>query len=207
MNRENIKKLISQVINESGDDATRDGLKGTPERVSKLYNELLSGYGKDINELVKDSLFKTTLDDMIVVKNIEFSSTCEHEMTPFFGMVNLGYIPDGNIIGLSKIPKIIEIFSKRLQVQENLTNQISSALDSIISPHGLGVVVEARHTCSIMRGDNFSSSNLITSSMHGSFRSNSKTRQEFLSHIEKNILWMTKLSLMELSQIVLLGLI
>ena len=188
MNRENIKKLISQVINESGDDATRDGLKGTPERVSKLYNELLSGYGKDINELVKDSLFKTTLDDMIVVKNIEFSSTCEHEMTPFFGMVNLGYIPDGNIIGLSKIPKIIEIFSKRLQVQENLTNQISSALDSIISPHGLGVVVEARHTCSIMRGDNFSSSNLITSSMHGSFRSNSKTRQEFLSHIEKNIL-------------------
>ena len=194
MNRENIKKLISQVINDSGDDVTRDGLEGTPERVSKLYNELLSGYGKDINELVKDSLFKTTLDDMIVVKNIEFSSTCEHEMTPFFGMVNLGYIPDGNIIGLSKIPKIIEIFSKRLQVQENLTNQISSALDSIISPHGLGVVVEARHTCSIMRGDNFSSSNLITSSMHGSFRSNSKTRQEFLSHIEKNILWMTKLS-------------
>ena len=103
-------------------------------------------------------------------------------------MVNLGYIPNGNIIGLSKIPKIIEIFSKRLQVQENLTNQISSALDSVISPQGLGVVVEARHTCSIMRGDNFSSSNLITSSMHGSFRSNSKTRQEFLSHIEKNII-------------------
>ena len=188
MNRENIKKLISQVIIDSGDDVTRDGLEGTPERVSKLYNELLSGYGKDINELVKDSLFKTTLDDMIVVKNIEFSSTCEHEMTPFFGMVNLGYIPDGNIIGLSKIPKIIEVFSKRLQVQENLTNQISSALDSIISPQGLGVVFEAWHTCSIMRGDNFSSSNLITSSMHGSFRSNSKTRQEFLSHIEKNIL-------------------
>ena len=188
MNKEIIKKLIFQVISDSGDDSTRDGLKGTPERVSKLYEELLSGYGKDINELVKNSLFKTTLDDMIVVKNIEFSSTCEHEMTPFFGMVNLGYIPNGNIIGLSKIPKIIEIFSKRLQVQENLTNQISSALDSIISPHGLGVVVEARHTCSIMRGDNFSSSNLITSSMHGSFRSNSKTSQEFLSHIEKNIL-------------------
>ena len=161
MDKENIKKLISQVIRDSGDDSERDGLKGTPERVSKLYEELLSGYGKNINALVKDSLFKTTLDDMIVVKNIEFSSTCEHEMTPFFGMVNLGYIPDGNIIGLSKIPKIIEIFSKRLQVQENLTNQISSALDSIISPHGLGVVVEARHTCSIMRGDNFSSSNLI----------------------------------------------
>ncbi len=194
MDKENIKKLISQVIRDSGDDSERDGLKGTPERVSKLYEELLSGYGKNINALVKDSLFKTTLDDMIVVKNIEFSSTCEHEMTPFFGMVNLGYIPDGNIIGLSKIPKIIEIFSKRLQVQENLTNQISSALDSIISPHGLGVVVEARHTCSIMRGDNFSSSNLITSSMHGSFRSNLKTRQEFLSHIEKNILWATKLS-------------
>ena len=194
MDKENIKKLISQVIRDSGDDSERDGLKGTPERVSKLYEELLSGYGKNINALVKDSLFKTTLDDMIVVKNIEFSSTCEHEMTPFFGMVNLGYIPDGNIIGLSKIPKIIEIFSKRLQGQENLTNQISSARDSIISPHGLGVVVEARHTCSIMRGDNFSSSNLITSSMHGSFRSNLKTRQEFLSHIEKNILWATKLS-------------
>ena len=188
MNKENIKKLIFQVISDSGDDSTREGFKGTPQRVSRLYEELLSGYGKDINELVKNSLFETTLDDMIVVKNIEFSSTCEHEMTPFFGMVNLGYIPNGNIIGLSKIPKIIEIFSKRLQVQENLTNQISSALDSIISPHGLGVVVEARHTCSIMRGDNFSSSNLITSSMHGSFRSNSKTRQEFLSHIEKNIL-------------------
>ena len=97
MNKENIKKLIFQVISDSGDDSTRDGLKGTPERVSKLYEELLSGYGKDINELVKNSLFKTTLDDMIVVKNIEFSSTCEHEMTPFFGMVNLGYIPNGNI--------------------------------------------------------------------------------------------------------------
>ena len=188
MDKENIKKLIFQIISDSGDDSARDGLKGTPERVANLYEELLSGYTKDLNELVKNSLFKTTLDDMIVVKNIEFSSTCEHEITPFFGMVNLGYIPNGNIIGLSKIPKIIEIFSKRLQVQENLTNQISSALDSVISPHGLGVVVEARHTCSIMRGDNFSSSNLITSSMHGSFRSNSKTRQEFLSHIEKNII-------------------
>ena len=112
MNKENIKKLIFQVISDSGDDSTRDGLKGTPERVSKLYEELLSGYGKDINELVKNSLFKTTLDDMIVVKNIEFSSTCEHEMTPFFGMVNLGYIPNGNIIGLSKIPKIMRFFQK-----------------------------------------------------------------------------------------------
>ena len=188
MNKDNIKKLISYIIAESGDNPTRDGLKGTPERVAQLYEELLSGYGKDVTKTLENSLFKTTLDDMIVVKNIEFYSICEHDLTPFFGMVNLGYIPNGNIIGLSKIPKIIEIFSKRLQVQENLTNQISSALDSIISPHGLGVVVEARHTCSIIRGDNFSSSNLITSSMHGSFRSNSKTRQEFLSHIEKNIL-------------------
>ena len=191
MNKDNIKKLISYIIAESGDNPTRDGLKGTPNRVAQLYEELLSGYGKDVNKTLENSLFKTTLDDMIVVKNIEFYSICEHDLTPFFGMVNLGYIPNGNIIGLSKIPKIIEIFSKRLQVQENLTNQISSALDSIISPHGLGVVVEARHTCSIIRGDNFSSSNLITSSMHGSFRSNSKTRQEFLSHIEKNILWKT----------------
>ena len=188
MNKDNIKKLISYIIAESGDNPIRDGLKGTPERVAQLYEELLSGYGKDVNKTLENSLFKTTLDDMIVVKNIEFYSICEHDLTPFFGMVNLGYIPNGNIIGLSKIPKIVEIFSKRLQVQENLTNQISSALDSIISPHGLGVVVEARHTCSIIRGDNFSSSNLITSSMHGSFRSNSKTRQEFLSHIEKNIL-------------------
>ena len=188
VNKENIKKLISLIIEGSGDNHARDGLKGTPERVANLYEELFSGYKKDINDIVNNSLFDTTLDDMIVVKNIEFSSICEHEMTPFFGMVNLGYIPNKKIIGLSKIPKIIEIFSKRLQVQENLTNQISTALDSVISPHGLGVVVEARHTCSIMRGDNFSSSNLITSSMHGSFRSNSKTRQEFLSHIEKNIL-------------------
>ena len=113
MNKENIKKLISLIIEESGDNHTRDGLKGTPERVVNLYKELFSGYKKDINDVVNNSLFNTTLDDMIVVKNIEFSSTCEHEMTPFFGMVNLGYIPNKKIIGLSKIPKIIEIFSKR----------------------------------------------------------------------------------------------
>ena len=136
VNKENIKKLISLIIEGSGDNHARDGLKGTPERVANLYEELFSGYKKDINDIVNNSLFDTTLDDMIVVKNIEFSSICEHEMTPFFGMVNLGYIPNKKIIGLSKIPKIIEIFSKRLQVQENLTNQISTALDSIISPHG-----------------------------------------------------------------------
>ena len=187
-NNKNIEKITKQLLEEIGEDPSREGLLKTPLRVSKSWGFLTEGYNSNINKIVNNAIFKEEYDEMVLVKNIEFSSTCEHEITPFFGMVNLGYIPNGNIIGLSKIPKIIEIFSKRLQVQENLTNQISSALDSVISPHGLGVVVEARHTCSIMRGDNFSSSNLITSSMHGSFRSNSKTRQEFLSHIEKNII-------------------
>tara|TARA_X000001036_G_scaffold74857_1_gene66388 strand:+ start:1525 stop:2091 length:567 start_codon:yes stop_codon:yes gene_type:complete len=180
-------ELVNKIISDSGDNPKRDGIAGTPERVAKLYNELLSGYSMKIEDVIKNSLFSTTLDDMIVVKNIEFNSLCEHDLTPFFGTVNVGYIPERKIIGLSKIPKIIEIFSKRLQVQENLTNEISSALDSIISPHGLGVVIEAKHLCSILRGDNFSSSNLTTSSMHGSFRSNLNTRQEFLSHIQNNI--------------------
>jgi len=185
-NIKEIAKLVRNIISSSGDDPQRDGLNDTPERVAKLYKNLLSGYSMKIEEVINNSLFSTTLDDMIVIKNIEFNSLCEHDLTPFFGTVNVGYIPEGKIIGLSKIPKIIEVFSKRLQVQENLTNEISSALDSIISPHGLGVVIEARHTCSILRGDNFSSSNLTTSSMHGSFRSNLNTRQEFLSHIQNN---------------------
>ena len=139
-----VEKLLSYLET----DSQREGLKRTPQRVIESWDEIFSGYKEDAK-------------DMVIVRDIEFFSLCEHHLIPFFGKAHVGYIPNGNIIGLSKIPKIIEIFSKRLQVQENLTNQISSALDSIISPHGLGVVVEARHTCSIMRGDNFSSSNLI----------------------------------------------
>ena len=186
MKEKDLIELVKKIISESGDNPKRDGLHGTPERVAKLYKDLLSGYSMKIEGIVKNSLFSTTLDDMIVIKDIEFHSLCEHDLPPFFGTVNVGYIPAGKIIGLSKIPKIIEVFSKRLQVQENLTNEISSALDSAISPHGLGVVIEAKHTCSIIRGDNFSSSNLTTSSMHGSFRNNLNTRQEFLSHIQNN---------------------
>ena len=187
VNNDDIEKLVSKIISESGDDIGRDGLLGTPGRVAKLYKDLLSGYSIKIDEIINNSLFSTTLDDMIVIKDIEFHSLCEHDLTPFFGTINVGYIPAGKIIGLSKIPKIIEIFSRRLQIQENLTNEISSALDSTISPYGLGVVIEAKHTCSIIRGDNFSSSNLTTSSMHGSFRSNLNTRQEFLSHIQNKL--------------------
>ena len=142
-NIEEIAKLVRNIISSSGDDPQRDGLNDTPERVAKLYKNLLSGYSMKIEEVTNNSLFSTTLDDMIVIKNIEFNSLCEHDLTP-------------------------------------------SALDSIISPHGLGVVIEAKHSCSILRGDNFSSSNLTTSSMHGSFRSNLNTRQEFLSHIQNN---------------------
>ena len=184
MNRINVEKLVAKIISESGDDSKRSGLKSTPERVAKLFEEMLSGYSLSLKKVVEGSLFDTNLDDMIVIKDIEFYSLCEHDLTPFFGSVHVGYIPEGKIIGLSKIPKVIEIFSKRLQAQENLTNEISNALDSTISPHGLGVVIKAKHTCSIIRGKNFSSSNLTTSSMHGSFRSNLNTRQEFLSHIQ-----------------------
>ena len=193
-NKDIFESSFEKILKSLGNKIDKDGTKDTPKRVAKAYEELLSGYTTDIKETINNALFDVNFDEIIIVKNIKFYSLCEHHMLPFFGKIDIGYLPSEKIIGLSKIPKIIEIFSKRLQVQENLTNQISSALDSIISPHGLGVVVEARHTCSIMRGDNFSSSNLITSSMHGSFRSNLKTRQEFLSHIEKNILWATKLS-------------
>ena len=180
---DDVEKLVLKIISESGDDPYRDGLKLTPKRVSNLFDKMLSGYSLSLEEVVKGSLFDTLLDDMIVIKDIEFHSLCEHDLTPFFGSVHVGYIPAGKIIGLSKIPKVIEIFARRMQVQETLTSQISDALDSTISPHGLGIVIEAKHTCSIIRSDNFSISTLITSSMHGSFRSNSKTRQEFLSHI------------------------
>ena len=185
MNKENIKKLIFQVISDSGDDSTRDGLKGTPERVSKLYEELLSGYGKDINELVKNSLFKTTLDDMIVVKNIEFSSTCEHEMTPFFGMVNLGYIPNGNIIGLSKIPKIIEIFSKRLQTQERLTMQIAKTLMNALDAKGVAVTIDAAHQCMTMRGIKKERATTVTNYYLGAFKEDLSYQNRYLRYIAK----------------------
>ncbi|MBM32342.1 MAG: GTP cyclohydrolase I FolE [Chloroflexi bacterium] len=179
-----LSKIFKNFISEF-EDSNREGLINTPERVSKMYIELLSGYKLDIEKLLNNAIFNSDNEDMIVVKDIEFFSLCEHHIIPFFGSAHVAYIPKGKIIGLSKIPKLVQALSKKLQVQENLTSEISKTLNDILLPQGVGVVLKGTHLCTMMRGVKSLKSSLITSSMLGSFRKNMNTRQEFLNLIEK----------------------
>jgi GTP cyclohydrolase I len=163
-----------------GEDPTRQGLQRTPTRVARALQFLTSGYRQDVARLVNEAIFEEANQEMILVRDIELYSLCEHHMLPFFGKAHVAYIPDGRIIGLSKIPRIVDAFARRLQVQERLTEQIAAALDGALKPRGVGVIIEARHLCMMMRGVEKQNSSATTSAMIGSFRTDPKTRSEFL---------------------------
>jgi GTP cyclohydrolase IA len=175
--------LIREMIVRLGEDPTREGLTRTPDRVHRAYAHLMKGYKEDPEAMLKKALFTVTYDQMVIVKDVEMFSLCEHHMLPFFGKVHVAYIPKGKVIGLSKIPRLVDIFSRRLQIQERLTTQIAETIQKAIEPQGVGVVVEARHLCMMMRGVEKQHSAAVTSSMLGCFRDEQETRTEFLSLI------------------------
>ena len=163
-----------------GEDPTREGLERTPFRVAKAYEELASGYSQDLAEVVGQGVFHEDCSEMVLVKDVEFYSLCEHHMLPFFGRVHVAYIPNGRIVGLSKIPRIVDMFARRFQNQERMTQQIAEALQEVLEPKGVGVVADARHLCMMMRGVQKQNSSAMTSCLLGAFRSDSATRSEFL---------------------------
>jgi GTP cyclohydrolase I len=173
--------LVREQLVRLGEDPEREGLLRTPERVEQALRYLTKGYETDADKILKGALFTVEYDEMVIVKDIEMFSLCEHHLLPFFGKVHVAYIPNGKVIGLSKIPRLIDAFSRRLQVQERLTTQIAECIQNAIHPQGVGVVIEARHLCMMMRGVEKQHSSAMTSSMLGSFRNEESTRQEFLS--------------------------
>jgi GTP cyclohydrolase I len=177
--------LVKEMLIRLGEDPEREGLLRTPARVHKAFEFLVRGYNEDPEALLKNALFTVTYDEMVIVKDVEVFSLCEHHMLPFFGKVHVAYIPNGKVIGLSKIPRLIEIFSRRLQIQERLTTQIAETIQKVIQPQGVGVVIEARHLCMMMRGVEKQHSAAVTSSMLGCFREEQETRTEFLSLIRQ----------------------
>src|SRR6185437_15100971 len=177
--------LVREMLVRLGEDPQREGLLRTPERVKKAFQFLTKGYNEDPEALLKNALFTVTYDEMVIVKDVEVFSLCEHHVLPFFGKVHVAYIPNGKVIGLSKIPRLIELFSRRLQIQERLTTQIAETIQKVIQPQGVGVVIEARHLCMMMRGVEKQHSAAVTSSMLGCFREEQETRQEFLSLIRQ----------------------
>ncbi len=179
------EELVREMIVRLGEDPDREGLSHTPARVEKAMRFLVKGYKDDPEALLRKALFTVGYDEMVIVKDIEMFSLCEHHLLPFFGKVHVAYIPNGKVIGLSKIPRLIDAFSRRLQIQERLTTQIAEAIQNAIEPQGVGVVIEARHLCMMMRGVEKQHSSAVTSSMLGSFRSEEETRTEFLSLIRQ----------------------
>ena len=172
--------LVSEMIRRLGEDPSRDGLLKTPERVQKSMEFLTQGYGMSVGDVINDALFEEDHHNMVMVRDIEMYSMCEHHMLPFFGKVHVAYIPKGRIVGLSKIPRIVDVFARRLQVQERLTTQIADALTEVLQPAGVGVVIEAYHLCMMMRGVQKQNSKTITSAMVGVFLEDNRTREEFL---------------------------
>ncbi len=177
------EELMREVLVRIGEDPEREGLLRTPGRVKRAMEHLTSGYREDPEKLLKGALFAVSYDEMVIVKDIEMFSMCEHHMLPFFGKVHVAYIPSGRVIGLSKIPRLVELFSHRLQIQERMTTQIAETIQSVIQPQGVGVVIEARHLCMMMRGVEKQHSSTVTSAMFGAFRDSQQTRAEFLSLI------------------------
>jgi GTP cyclohydrolase I len=173
--------LISAV----GEDPEREGLKNTPDRVARMYAELLSGYSMNPEKIINGALFNINYDEMVLVRDIEFYSLCEHHMLPFLGRAHVAYLPKGKVIGLSKIPRIVEMYARRLQVQERMTRQIADLLQQMLEPQGVAVVVEGMHLCSSMRGVKKHGARMTTSAMHGAFRANLATREEFLQNISR----------------------
>ena len=180
-----LETAILQLLKAVGENPEREGLKYTPKRVARMYSELLNGYHVDPVAMINGALFNITYDEMVLVRDIEFYSLCEHHILPFMGRVHVAYIPDGKVIGLSKIPRIVDMYARRLQVQERMTRQIADYLRDLLRPQGVAVVVEAVHLCSMMRGVKKHDARMTTSAMHGAFRANLATRQEFLDNISR----------------------
>jgi GTP cyclohydrolase IA len=180
-----VEHAVRQILVETGEDPGREGLRDTPKRVRRMYAELTAGYHVDADRLVNNAIFEVDYSEMVVVKDIPFYSLCEHHMLPFFGQAAVAYIPEGRVIGLSKIPRIVEMYSRRLQVQERMTKQIADFLMERLQPRGVGVVVEASHLCAVMRGVRKPGTIMTTSHVLGLFRSADRTRAEFFSHLER----------------------
>ena len=179
------RKAVVEIIKAVGEDPQREGLRYTPDRVSRMYAELLSGYSMDPEKIINGALFNINYDEMVLVRDIEFYSLCEHHMLPFLGRAHVAYLPKGKVIGLSKIPRLVDMYARRLQVQERMTRQIADLLQQTLEPHGVAVVVEAMHLCSMMRGVKKHDARMTTSAMHGAVRANLATRQEFLENISR----------------------
>ncbi|MFA5803494.1 MAG: GTP cyclohydrolase I FolE [Melioribacteraceae bacterium] len=186
MDLNKIESLVETILVKIGEDPKREGLLRTPKRVAKAYEFLTSGYNKDIDEVLNNAIFDEKYDEMVLVKNIDFYSLCEHHMLPFYGKVHIAYVPDGKIVGLSKIPRIVDVFARRLQVQERMTQQIADTLDKYLAPKGVAVVSEAYHMCMMMRGVEKQNSSATSSAMHGLFKEDARTRTEFLNLIRMN---------------------
>jgi GTP cyclohydrolase I len=174
---------MRELLTELGEDPTREGLQRTPLRVARSYRELTAGQGVEVRDVIGQGIFNEDCSEMVLVKDIEFYSLCEHHLLPFYGRVHVGYIPNGRIIGLSKIPRIVDVFARRLQVQERMTVQIAHALQEALEPKGVGVVADARHLCMMMRGVQKQNSSAMTSALRGVFQTDSKTRNEFLAFV------------------------
>jgi GTP cyclohydrolase I len=183
VDRPSIEAATVNILAAVGEDPKREGLLNTPNRVARMYEELLSGYRVDPVKLINGAMFEVEYDDMVIVKDIEFSSLCEHHMLPFIGHAHVAYIPRGKVIGLSKIPRIVDMFAGRLQVQERMTRQIANFLNEVLDARGVAVVVEGKHMCSMMRGVRKHDSSMTTSTMLGTFRENETTRSEFMAHL------------------------
>jgi GTP cyclohydrolase I len=181
-----MQDLIRQLLGAMGEDPSREGLRDTPKRVEKAYQFLTSGYSVDMDALINNALFTVDYSEMVIVKDIDFYSLCEHHLLPFFGKCHVAYLPRTKVIGLSKIPRIVDAFSRRLQVQERLTNQIAEVIKDRIDPYGVGVVMEGSHLCMAMRGVEKQNSLAVTSAMLGTFRTDARTRSEFLTLVRGN---------------------
>jgi GTP cyclohydrolase I len=181
-----IEGAVREILTGIGEQPDREGLLKTPARVAKMYAELTAGYHVDPEALINDAIFSVGYDEMVLVKNIDFYSMCEHHMLPFMGQVHVAYIPNGKVVGLSKIPRIVEMFARRLQVQERMTVQIADFIKEHLDPQGVAVVAEGVHLCGVMRGVKKANARMVTSAMRGVFREDSKTRSEFLAHVERH---------------------
>jgi GTP cyclohydrolase I len=184
--RPEIEQAVRLLLDAFGEDVDREGLERTPERVARMYDELLAGYRVDPYKLINDALFDVDYDEMVIVRDIEFYSLCEHHMLPFIGRAHVAYLPNGKVIGLSKIPRVVDLFARRLQVQERMTRQIHDFLQAALHPHGVAVVLEGVHLCATMRGVKKANARMVTSYMCGSFKENQATRSEFMEHISRD---------------------
>ena len=181
-----LSRIVRELLAQLGEDPERDGLVRTPQRTARALVELTSGYQMDAGAILNGALFDVTYDEMVIVRDIEMFSLCEHHLLPFFGKVHVAYLPGRKVIGLSKVARLIEMYARRLQIQERLTNQIAQTIQEAIDPKGVGVIIEAKHLCMIMRGVEKQHSSAVTSSMLGAFRDNPKTREEFLSLVSRS---------------------